>query len=111
MELPFNELEFRRFIQAHIKINHVLAWAFLGLAAVIGFARWGLDALGEPFSYVNLAFAAATFVVALLIPRLGYKLAVHVVGDWYRPEFGSNFREYAHNEKLLNAKRLVEDHT
>lgn len=111
MELPFSAQEFRRFIRAHIRVNHILTWSFLGLAALIGTIRWGLDALGEPFGTVNLVFAGFAFVVVLLIPRLGYKVAVHIVGDWYRPEFGSNFKEYAHNEKLLNAKQLVDENT
>jgi|688.fasta_scaffold1478371_1 hypothetical protein len=95
MNIDLNINEFQKFRWAHSRVNSLLylstAPILSQLIGTLGWVIWGV-----------------IFVVACLsTPRLGYFLAKHIVGEWYKLDFGSSYMEYRKNEKRVVAALLL----
>ena len=95
MNIDFNIEEFQKFRWSHSRVNSLLYLLAIPLLSqstdAMGWVIWGV------------AFVA----LCLCTPRLGYFLAKHIVGTWYRSEFGSTYSEYRKNEKRVAAAILL----
>ena len=102
MEGKMDVKEFHTFRWAHARTNGVLYALFIPVGLVI----WSWRKIFEIdlWSQESTVAIGVFLVLCLFVPRAGYKLARHIVGQWYKPEFGKNYSEYRHNEKAVAAK-------
>jgi hypothetical protein len=49
------------------------------------------------------------YVYCVLISGAGCKLSRHICRSWYDTSYGETYAEYKNNEKLFQAKQLLEE--
>lgn len=97
-EFPYSE--FLRFRWAHANANSFLYGALLVFCFIVGIYRW-LTGIMLPWMW----FLTGLFVVWLFIPSLGFFLARHIVGFYYKKDyFGHSYKEYRLREKQYGNK-------
>jgi hypothetical protein len=109
MNESFNFYEFSRFRSAHLRANGFIGGVSLTLMCLIGLVRWGLGFDTDLFSEEYFYIFVIVFGLCTLIPRAGYKLSRHICGSWYDTSYGETYAEYKKNEKLFQAKQLLEE--
>jgi hypothetical protein len=109
MDESFNFYEFNRFRSAHLRANGFIGGVSLTLMCLIGLIRWGLGFDSDLFSEEHFYIFAIAFGLCALIPRAGYKLSRHICRSWYDTSYGETYAEYKNNEKLFQAKQLLEE--
>jgi hypothetical protein len=102
------DIEFTRFRRANERMQRiVLNFLFLN-ATILGLIRWYRDIPWNIFS-IEMIFAILVVFFGIFIPRISYMLTRHVVGYWYKSEFGIDYTEFCKNEKISEAKELSEN--
>jgi hypothetical protein len=103
-EFPYSE--FHRFRWAHANANSFLYGVFIVLGLIFVLIRWLLGV--EPpklLSQEFIAFIVVIGAISFVIPRMGFHLARHIYGTYYKPDhFGSSYKEYRLQEKQYSKK-------